>query len=120
METQQLYLNNQGEQLKWCKECNQYLEILNFYHIYKNTHSTLCRKHTNLRRMKNRLLKELRENPNQPEKTTGFKKLPETVRTNILNDIANNKFSLMKISKKYDLKYPTLIHWNKTNQLIPV
>ena len=104
---QQLYLNNQ----KWCKECNQYLDILNFYHIYKNTHSTLCRTHSNELRMKTRLLK-------YPAKVTGFKKLPETVRTNILNDITNNKFSLMKISKKYDLKYPTLVNWNKTNQLV--
>ena len=114
MEATQLYLNNQ----KWCKTCEKYLDLPEFYHIYKNTHSTLCKFHTNELRCKNRVLKLLKEEPNKKEKTTGFKKLPENVRKDIINDITNNKFSLMKISRKYGLKYPTLVHWKKTNQLI--
>ena len=110
MEEKKLYSNG----LKWCRQCNEYLELIQFYHIYKNTHSTLCRNHTNKLRYKNKLIQLIRE-PNE-KKITGFLKLEINIRKSILDDIAN-KQTLMSISKKYLIPYPTLLSWNKTVQL---
>ena len=106
-----LYKDNE----KYCRNCNAYLDLSKFYHIYLNTHSTLCRKHTNKLRYENKLIQLIRE-PKQ-KKITGFLKCSIETRKSILDDLAN-KQSLMSISKKYSLKYPTLINWHKTKQLV--
>ena len=111
MEGTQLYLNNK----KWCKQCNSYLDLSKFYHIYKNTHSTLCRKHTNTLRYENKLIQIIRE-PKE-KKVTGFLKCSVETRKSILDDLAN-KQSLMSISKKNTIPYPTLLNWRKGGQLV--
>ena len=106
-----LYKDNE----KYCRNCNAYLDLSKFYHIYLNTHSTLCRKHTNKLRYENKLIQLIRE-PKQ-KKFTGFLKLSEETRKSILDDISN-KHSLMSISKKYTIAYPTLLNWKKGGQLV--
>ena len=106
-----LYKDNE----KYCRNCNAYLDLSKFYHIYLNTHSTLCRKHTNTLRYENKLI-QLIKIPKQ-KKVTGFLKLPVDTRKSILNDIANKK-SLMYISKTYTIPYPTVLNWHKTKQLV--
>ena len=106
-----LYKNS----LKYCRNCNAYLDLSKFYHIYLNTHSTLCRKHTNTLRYENKLI-QLIKIPKQ-KKVTGFLKCSVDTRKSILNDIANKK-SLMYISKTYTIPYPTILNWRKGGQLV--
>ena len=110
---QQLYKDGN----KWCKGCSDYIELSKFYHIYSNIHSTLCKTHNNKLRNENKLLSLLNHPKPKKEKTTGFKKLPENIRNSIIADL-KNKHSLMRISKDYNLKYPTLIKWNSEKQLV--
>ena len=102
METVSIW--NENKSLKFCKCCEDYVEVINFYHLYDNVYATLCKKHWNEQRKVNRLKKN-------PKKILGFMALSETVRNDIINDYNNNKISLLKISKKYNLKYQALLTW---------
>ena len=95
--------------LKYCKECSQYLDKINFYNIHGNTYSTLCKHHSNQRRKINR-------RNNYKKKITGFQKLDENTRKSIIED-KKNKVKYRTISNTYNINYHTLMNWIQTQQI---
>ena len=70
---------------KFCKECCCELPREDFYKTYGKTISTLCKFHSNEKRKKLQ-----KENP-KPKKQLGFKKLPQEIQDQILNDLAQRR-----------------------------
>ena len=96
---------------KYCKECDKQLPRTDFYKTYGNGLSTLCKHHSNQKRYQN-----MKKNP-KPKKTLGFKKLGNDKCVEVLEEIKNG-VKLIKIAEKYNIKYPTLLHWKRKGQLV--
>ena len=99
---------------KNCKQCKQQKDISNFYKSYNNIYASLCKKCHNSKRADNyRLNPETRK----PLKGTGFKKLNEDIRIEILSDISKG-IKFKEISKKNNVNYCSLLRWKNQGQLV--
>jgi hypothetical protein len=96
-------------EMKFCKECDKEIPKSDFYKTYLKSVQTLCKVHSNLKRIAN-------NRKITPKKVLGFMKLDEEVRKNILKDIESG-MKLTKVAIKYDIKYPTIIGWRKKHEL---
>ena len=96
-------------EMKFCKECNADKPLTEFYRTRGNCYQTLCKYHTNQLRMRQNREKN-------PKKVVGFMKLPEEVRTNILNDLQSS-MKIRRIAIKYEINYSSLLKWRNAGQL---
>jgi hypothetical protein len=101
---------------KICIDCNQEIDINNFYKSNKNYYLSYCKPCHNLKR------KTFKTSFIYTKKTTGFLKLPLNIREEIKKSL-NNGENCTKIYEKLKnecvaLKYNTLSHYIRTNQII--
>ena len=90
-----------------CVRCNNTKHIMEFniYHVKTGIRRySYCKNCHNLNRVYHK-------------KTTGFQKLPEAQRRSIALDLAS-RLTLKEIASKYNVKYPTLVYWNRTKQIL--
>jgi hypothetical protein len=95
---------------KQCPFCKIEKPVDDFYIAYKDIRATLCKTchkfHSSVSRRNT-----------HPKKLTGFAKLPDEVRENILSDIADGFITFKQIANKNKIVYNTFIRW-KTKGLI--
>ena len=99
-------------EMKFCRECDKEIPKTDFYKTIGESVQTLCKVHTNKKR-----LKHYKDN-HKPKKVLGFLALDENIRKQILEDVNINKMKIRPIAQKYKIKYPTLLNWKKTGQLV--
>ena len=99
---------------KTCKQCNQQKDISIFYKSYNNVYASLCKQCHYRKRTENyRLHPETRK----PLKGTGFKRLNQDERIEILKDITNG-MKFKEIAQKNNVNYCSLLRWKKQGQII--
>ena len=101
-----------NEKIKKCIKCNIEKSLQEgFYRAGSKENKKYCRPCHN----KERLKWDIKYT--YVKKGTGFSRLPEDIRANILKDI-EDKLSYSKISKKYEIKYRTLLDWKGKNIIV--
>ena len=97
--------------MKMCKMCNIEKPLEEGFYRAGRGWQTFCRPCHNKERLKWGI------KSTYVKKGTGFSRLPDDIRANILKDI-EDKLSYCKISKKYEIKYSTLLDWKGKNIIV--
>lgn len=102
---------SQDEELKYCEGCDKVKSLYkDFYRGGKNSFQKYCKPC----HIENR--KKYKKSNSYKKRPTGFKKLQDETRKNILNDI-RVRINYKKIALKYNLNYLTLLRWKREGQL---
>ena len=116
MSNDKINLWNFDKSKKLCKDCNEFINISNFYKLVGNIYSSQCKKHYNHRRKIN-----MRKNRESKIKVLrGFYGLNVNIQKEISDDYNINKLSFLKISKKYDINYQNLLNWQDKIKIKPI
>ena len=99
------------EQKKLCRKCNVVKNLNNDYYKAGKGFQKYCIPCHNEKRY------EYTRSYKYEKKPKGFSKLPQELRDKILYDISI-RINFKEIAEKYNIKYPTLLNWNKKGLLI--